>query len=179
MATKLAKFEIKKKDLDGDGKISKEELFIYLCKDADIAVPKDHPYIKKTEKKEESEPAKKEAAKPAEPAKKEAAKPAEPEKKEAAKSAEPAKKAAAEPAKKAAKTNSGNNVASDIHIVIERCENCAGHQWNTRHDENKYESYATALKTAIRETDESKTMTFHINDIPKEFMFSDNYQQLM
>ena len=27
-------------------------------------------------------------------------------------------------------------------FVIEVCENCRSHNWNTRHDENKYKSYA-------------------------------------
>lgn len=27
-------------------------------------------------------------------------------------------------------------------FVIEHCENCQAHQWNTRHDANQYKSYA-------------------------------------
>ena len=27
-------------------------------------------------------------------------------------------------------------------FVIEVCENCRTHNWNTRHDENKYKAYA-------------------------------------
>jgi hypothetical protein len=30
----------------------------------------------------------------------------------------------------------------DKTIVIEVCENCSSHQWNTRHDANKYASQA-------------------------------------
>ena len=35
-------------------------------------------------------------------------------------------------------------------FVIEVCENCRTHNWNTRHDENKYRSYAMESKLKIR-----------------------------
>lgn len=31
-------------------------------------------------------------------------------------------------------------------FVIEVCENCRAHNWNTRHDENKYKNYALECK---------------------------------
>lgn len=31
-------------------------------------------------------------------------------------------------------------------FVIEACENCKAHLWNTRHDENKYKNYALQRK---------------------------------
>jgi hypothetical protein len=31
-------------------------------------------------------------------------------------------------------------------FVIEVCENCKTHLWNTRHDENKYKNYALESK---------------------------------
>ena len=31
-------------------------------------------------------------------------------------------------------------------FVIEVCENCRTHNWNTRHDENKYKAYAAESK---------------------------------
>ena len=31
-------------------------------------------------------------------------------------------------------------------FVIEVCENCRAHNWNTRHDENKYKNYANESK---------------------------------
>jgi hypothetical protein len=31
-------------------------------------------------------------------------------------------------------------------FVIEVCENCRTHNWNTRHDENKYKTYAAESK---------------------------------
>lgn len=35
-------------------------------------------------------------------------------------------------------------------IVIEVCENCQTHQWNTRHDANKYAGYALQMADAIK-----------------------------
>ena len=32
-------------------------------------------------------------------------------------------------------------------FVIEVCENCKTHNWNTRHDENKYKNYAIESKS--------------------------------
>ena len=34
----------------------------------------------------------------------------------------------------------------DKTIVIEVCENCSSHQWNTRHDANKYANHAHQSK---------------------------------
>jgi len=34
----------------------------------------------------------------------------------------------------------------DNTFVIETCENCRSHNWNTRHDENKYKNYALESK---------------------------------
>jgi hypothetical protein len=31
-------------------------------------------------------------------------------------------------------------------FVIEACENCRSHNWNTRHDESKYKAYAMESK---------------------------------
>ena len=35
-------------------------------------------------------------------------------------------------------------------FIIEVCENCRTHNWNTRHDENKYKNYALESKCAQR-----------------------------
>lgn len=32
------------------------------------------------------------------------------------------------------------------HFIIEVCENCRTHNWNTRHDEAKYKQYADESK---------------------------------
>ena len=34
-----------------------------------------------------------------------------------------------------------SNEANEIVFVIECCEDCKNHGWNTRHDENKYKEY--------------------------------------
>lgn len=34
------------------------------------------------------------------------------------------------------------NLDLDKTLVIEVCENCSSHQWNTRHDASKYASHA-------------------------------------
>ena len=36
-------------------------------------------------------------------------------------------------------------------FMIERCENCSQHAWNTRHNEKKYISYANKLEEMIKE----------------------------
>ncbi len=35
---------------------------------------------------------------------------------------------------------------SENTFVIEVCENCRAHNWNTRHDEMKYKNYALESK---------------------------------
>ena len=37
----------------------------------------------------------------------------------------------------------------DQTFVIEHCENCRSHQWNTRHDEAKYKQYAEESKPNV------------------------------
>ena len=37
-------------------------------------------------------------------------------------------------------------------IVLEVCDNCSAHQWNTRHDNAKYNSYADQSKFSSRVT---------------------------
>ena len=34
----------------------------------------------------------------------------------------------------------------DQYFIIEVCENCRSHNWNTRHDEAKYKQYADESK---------------------------------
>jgi hypothetical protein len=45
--------------------------------------------------------------------------------------------------------NSNNNKTfseTDIVFVVETCQNCKSHTWNTRHDENKYLDYFNKSK---------------------------------
>ena len=37
--------------------------------------------------------------------------------------------------------NNNESADSDLVFVIETCQNCKSHTWNTRHDENKYLDY--------------------------------------
>ena len=38
----------------------------------------------------------------------------------------------------------------DNVIVVECCENCRQHNWNTRHDPNKYEEFFQNMSSAIQ-----------------------------
>jgi hypothetical protein len=42
-------------------------------------------------------------------------------------------------------SNEGNN---ELCFVIEVCQNCKDHHWNTRHDAAKYQEYFNRGKTA-------------------------------
>ena len=35
-------------------------------------------------------------------------------------------------------------------FVIEACENCIAHKWNTRHDETKYKNYSVESNKALK-----------------------------
>jgi len=39
----------------------------------------------------------------------------------------------------------------EIVFVIEVCENCSSHGWNTRHNEAKYQEFFTRMANAIAE----------------------------
>ena len=62
-------------------------------------------------------------------------------------------------------------------IIIEASSNSNAHAWNTRLDDSKYESYAANLQSALREM--MPDVTIFQNRVPKEFIFSDNYMQLI
>ena len=47
--------------------------------------------------------------------------------------------------------------SDDNTFVIEVCENCRTHNWNTRHDEAKYQRYANESKIV---TKSSKLLTY-------------------
>lgn len=40
---------------------------------------------------------------------------------------------------------------SDIIFVVESCQNCKEHHWNTRHDEAKYQEFFKKVASAIIE----------------------------
>jgi selT/selW/selH-like putative selenoprotein len=61
--------------------------------------------------------------------------------------------------------------------VIETCQNCKSHGWNTRHDENKYLDYFNRVSQAIVERiPNAVTMR---NQIPKEYLPFDLYCNLI
>ena len=58
-------------------------------------------------------------------------------------------------------------------VILEVCCNCSSHNWNNRHNEAKYNEYAATLAGHLKEKIPN-VQVFH-NEIPKPFMFSDNY----
>ena len=38
---------------------------------------------------------------------------------------------------------------SDLIFVVESCQNCSTHQYYTRHDETKYQTFFKKISTAI------------------------------
>ena len=63
-------------------------------------------------------------------------------------------------------------MASKI-FVIEHCDNCGQHSWNTRHDLNQYKNYAVNTAKAIKEKVPDCDVVF--NMVPKEFYLSEIY----
>ncbi len=62
-------------------------------------------------------------------------------------------------------------------FVIEVCEGCANHAWNTRHDPNQYKNYAMNTSRAIKEKVPDCDIVF--NMVPKVYAMSDIYCQLL
>ena len=72
-------------------------------------------------------------------------------------------------------------------FVIEACENCKSHNWNTRHDENKYKNYAIERKgrfilhsivaTLIQKSAPGTVVL--INEVPKPWVDYEIYCQLI
>ena len=68
-------------------------------------------------------------------------------------------------------------MSSDPIFIIEVCQNCAQHQWNTRHNEEKYNNYFKMMATAIVEKIPNAVVMR--NQIPKDFMNYDCYINLV
>mmetsp|Transcript_4670 Transcript_4670/g.7938 ORF Transcript_4670/g.7938 Transcript_4670/m.7938 type:complete len:122 (+) Transcript_4670:37-402(+) len=66
---------------------------------------------------------------------------------------------------------------SQLIFVIEHCENCNNHAWNTRHDINQYKNYAVNIAKSIKESVPQAEIVF--NMVPKQFAMSDVYCQLV
>lgn len=73
--------------------------------------------------------------------------------------------------------NNNDSADSDLVFVIETCQNCKSHTWNTRHDENKYLDYFNKVSQAIVERiPHAITMR---NQIPKAYLPFDLYCNLI
>tara|TARA_B110000285_G_scaffold96566_1_gene110230 strand:+ start:154 stop:387 length:234 start_codon:yes stop_codon:yes gene_type:complete len=66
---------------------------------------------------------------------------------------------------------------TDPTFVIEVCQNCASHQWNTRHNEEKYNNYFKMMATAI--ISRMPNAIIMRNQIPKEYVNYDCYSNLV
>jgi|JI9StandDraft_1071089.scaffolds.fasta_scaffold83677_1 hypothetical protein len=72
-------------------------------------------------------------------------------------------------------------------IVIECCENCRSHQWNTRHDPEKYDQYFLNSKCGslssflVQSAITAKMPNANVvkNLVPKEWVDYDIYCQLL
>lgn len=67
--------------------------------------------------------------------------------------------------------NSNNNKKpseTDIVFVVETCQNCKSHTWNTRHDENKYLDYFNKGKFALPCSPESHHRTYSSRTYPAQ-----------
>ena len=62
-------------------------------------------------------------------------------------------------------------------FIIEHCENCQSHSWNTRHKPMQYQNAAQGIATCIKEVIPDAVVVF--NMVPKEFAMSDIYCQLI
>ena len=68
-------------------------------------------------------------------------------------------------------------MSSNPIFIIECCENCKQHQWNTRHNEEKYKHYFKMMASAIVEKIPNAMVMR--NQIPKDFMSYDCYINLV
>lgn len=63
------------------------------------------------------------------------------------------------------------------YVVVEVCQNCSTHKWNTRHNESKYQSFYAKVQTAIA------TLTPDVevlcNKVPKSYAGFDLYYNLV
>ena len=70
------------------------------------------------------------------------------------------------------------NKMSDIPtFVVELCQDCANHGWNTRHDEAKYQEYFSRVAQAIIERMPNAMVMK--NQIPKSYVDFELYNNLI
>lgn len=78
------------------------------------------------------------------------------------------------------RSNLNNNApseASELVFVVETCQNCKSHVWNTRHDENKYLEYFNKVSSAIVQRIPNATVVR--NQIPRAYLPYDIYCNLI
>jgi hypothetical protein len=69
------------------------------------------------------------------------------------------------------------NQNSETVFVVECCQNCKEHAWNTRHDEAKYQEYFQKIASAIIEKIPNAMVMK--NQIPREYLSYDLYNNLI
>ena len=67
--------------------------------------------------------------------------------------------------------------ANEIYFVVESCQNCKEHHWNTRHDEAKYVEFFKKIAAAIIERIPNAMVMK--NQIPKDYLPFDLYNNLV
>lgn len=73
--------------------------------------------------------------------------------------------------------NGYNDADSDIVFVVELCQNCKEHGWNTRHDEAKYLEFFKKVAASIIERIPNAMIMK--NQIPKQYLPFDLYNNLV
>ena len=61
----------------------------------------------------------------------------------------------------------------DNVYIVEFCQNCRTHNWNTRHEEARYKNYAQEMADCISKTISGSVV--YQNQIPKEWVDHEIY----
>lgn len=73
--------------------------------------------------------------------------------------------------------NGNYDASNDIVFVVESCQNCKEHGWNTRHDESKYVEFFKKVAACIIERIPNAMIMK--NQIPKQYLNHDLYNNLV
>ena len=68
-------------------------------------------------------------------------------------------------------------MSEELVFVLEVCGSCSTHQWNTRHDEAKYQRFFTDMSAAIKSAIPQAVCI--MNRVPKAWYEKDIYCQLI
>ena len=69
------------------------------------------------------------------------------------------------------------NASNEMTFVFEVCAQCSGHQWNTRHDEAKYQQFFSDCANAIKA--QVPNANCIMNRVPKPWYEKEVYCQLI